>query len=748
MKRFFCLVGSGGLITAFCCSYLSVRQLRLLMIALFFLFGIICLIRSQWLRTCFSVSKSLILLFISSCLLINGLFIVKESYSYLPAIQFSGTEQRVSAVVNDIHLRSGGRYTYTLKAKQIGDKNVTFPFTFLCYSTKSLYVDYGDLVTMDVTFFEETDHDYFDSSRYNKGQNIYLTCYTDSYTGVISIEEEKGVLTRIFSNIQKLRHSLYDCIKEHLPQKSSSVLGAMILGFREDIPYPLEQDYIASGIIHLLAISGMHVLILSLFAEKIFLFLFRKLPVRKASFTCIGVTIVILFFLILSGMQSSALRSGIMMIVLQLGKLFYRKSDSLNSLFLAGLVIVLQNVYAIMDIGFLMSFSSSLGIILMNKPITEYLVRKLRVYSVSLRLLVENISISISATLFLMPFFIISFRCVSIVAPVTNLVGGILITPILALGFFVTLSSLFLPSEILNLLYSFEEFLLNLLNETATVFSQLPYSSIGMDYRELDLAWIGFIILTAAICFIGRYFHFSKQKLALCCAFGLLVCFSGAFGKLYLDSRYSLEIYFVGDGTTANCVLKSQGQTTVISPNDDDYIDEATASFLRKKGIHKVDNLILLYSSFRSYQDTVNLIQSIPVTNIFYLDHNLDAEFTLTRFQTDNTNLFPINDQLQEIQCGRDGNFSIQFRIISKAAALTISYENYELLFFGTANAALSSEAEILCLRGSDFSKMAGKNAHVVLLNSGKDAEQFENPAYLVPISYTFYNRDSSESFT
>ncbi len=742
MKRFFCLIGGGSLVTAFCCSYLTAAQLIGLICVLAFLFLLACLLRSHWIKARLSISKSVLLLFLGSTVLISGLFFAKEVFSYLPASALAGTEQIVTARVTDIGLRPGGRYTYAMKAEQISEEALPFPFTFYCYSSKSLFAELGDSVTLEVTFFEPTENDFFHSQRYYKGENIYLTGYADSYTGVKTIQQETDFITRCLSQLNKFRHSLYENINEFLPTKTASVLGAMILGFREDIPYSLEQDYIDSGIIHLLAISGMHVLILALFAEKLFHLLFRRIPVRQEAFSAIGVIIVVILFLFLSGMQVSALRSGIMMIVLQAGKLFYRKADSLNSLFLSGFVIVLQNVYAIMDIGFLMSFFSSLGIIVLSKPMTDFMMKKLGFYSLAFRQFVESVCISLSATVFLLPIFISSFRSFSLIAPATNLVGGVLVTPVLALGFPIVLGSAFLPQEILSLLFDLEGFLLTLLNETASAFAELPLPSIGFDYREIDLAWIFFFLTGTILFLLGKYLRFSRQKSALFLFLLLIFSLSSGYLSLYRNEKNSLEVYFVGDGTTANCILKSRGQVTVISPNDDDYIDEATCSFLRKKGLRRVDNLILLYPSFRAYQDTVNFIETVPVTNIFYPESNLNAEFTLTRYQKEETNLFPINDDLQEVRCGKDENFSIVFDIISGAVSLTVFFEENELLFFGTANASRDSEAVIRCLRGSDFSKASDQTENTVLLNPGKYAEEFEKAAYLHPVSFTFRSQN------
>lgn len=743
MKRFFCLIGGGSLITAFCCSHLPVTRQIQFVIVLASLFLLVCFLHQKWIKSHLPVSKTLLLFFLGSSMFTSGLFIAKEILCYLPVSEFSGTEQTVTARVTDIGLRSGNRYTYTLKAEQVADSNLSF--SFLCYSTKSLGVDFADRITLTVSFFEQEETDFFHSSRYYKGENILLTGSADPYTEVLLEEQKPGFLLRCFSQIQKFRLSLYDRFCQYLPDESASVLGAMLLGLQEDIPYPLEQDYIDSGIIHLLAISGMHVLILSLFTEKLFGFLLRKLPVRREAYTAIGVIATVVLFLLLSGMQVSAVRSGIMMIVLQAGKLFYRKADPLNSLFLSGLVIVLQNVYAIMDIGFLMSFLSSLGILLLSKPMAEFAVKRFQIYSFAFRQFVESVSVSLSATIFLLPVFLSSFRSLCLIAPVTNLVGGVLITPILALGFPIALCSPFLPEKVLSLLFAAEEFLLAMLNETASLFSSLPLPSIGMDYREIDLAWICFFILGIGLFFVGKYFLFSKQKWILSLFLLLFLCLSAAFLKIYFNGKNSLEVYFVSDGTTANCILKSEGQVTVISPNDDDYIDEATCSFLRKKGLRSVDNLILLYPSFRSYEDTLNFIGSIPVTNIFYPEMNLDAEFTLSKYRNYGTNLFPIRDDLYEVRCGNDGNFSVLFDFTSGAVSLTVCYDQNELLFFGTANASRSSEAAVRCLRGSDFSKAEEQPESTVLLNPGKDSGRFPKQAYLHPVSFTFQRSNPSE---
>ena len=78
----------------------------------------------------------------------------------------------------------------------------------------------------------------------------------------------------------------------------------------------------------------------------------------------------------ITGFTPSVVRSGVMITLTYCAMIFLRKSDGLNSLGFSGLVLTLFNPYTVADVGMLLSFSATLGILMWSKPISNYIVIK------------------------------------------------------------------------------------------------------------------------------------------------------------------------------------------------------------------------------------------------------------------------------------------------------------------------------------------------------------------------------------
>ena len=142
----------------------------------------------------------------------------------------------------------------------------------------------------------------------------------------------------------------------------------------------------------------------------------------------------VLFFVLLSGVGLSAVRAGCMVILMLVGRLFYRKVDSVNSLCCAGFFIVLCDIYAIMDVGLLMSFLSTLGILICATPLQKWVCRKLGLVSRMSEITVGTLSVTLSANLFLLPVYFFTFGSMSLVSPVVNLITAVTSSFIIVLG--------------------------------------------------------------------------------------------------------------------------------------------------------------------------------------------------------------------------------------------------------------------------------------------------------------------------
>lgn len=134
----------------------------------------------------------------------------------------------------------------------------------------------------------------------------------------------------------------------------------------------VRQDFRDSGISHLLAVSGTHIVILTGFV----MLLLRRLKGKIWIKNLIAAGFVF-FFMALTGFTPSVVRAGIMMLVVLFGGILRRQSDPLNSLGLSALLLTVPNPYAAAGIGLLMSFSATLGIILLAGRLDRAMVSRM-----------------------------------------------------------------------------------------------------------------------------------------------------------------------------------------------------------------------------------------------------------------------------------------------------------------------------------------------------------------------------------
>lgn len=165
-------------------------------------------------------------------------------------------------------------------------------------------------------------------------------------------------------NLQlKIKRILY----ENTDQYTSSICQALILGDKRGMDGDLYASISASGLAHVLAVSGLHITTL---AAAIY-FLLRKFKVNpKIAF--IIVTALTFFYSALCSFTASSLRAFIMCAVFSFASAFGRKRDNLSALSFAAILILLFRPTAIMEVGFLLSFFAVLGIFAFYSPFKRF----------------------------------------------------------------------------------------------------------------------------------------------------------------------------------------------------------------------------------------------------------------------------------------------------------------------------------------------------------------------------------------
>lgn len=219
---------------------------------------------------------------------------------------------------------------------------------------------------------------------------------------------------------ESFRSSVKEALLGNMNERNAYIAYAVLFGDQSGIDDEVDEVYRNSGIVHVLTVSGLHIA----FIVGALMLLLKLFKGNKFLSLAI-ISIVLLFYCYLCGFTPSVVRATIMAIVLLLSRICNRPYDGLNSLAIAGFVIVCFSPLSTVDVGFLMSFFCVMFILLLAKPFTKLLsfVMPRKVASV--------MAVSISAQIGILPFtasFFSSFNFLSVFA-------NLLVIPIFSIIF-------------------------------------------------------------------------------------------------------------------------------------------------------------------------------------------------------------------------------------------------------------------------------------------------------------------------
>jgi ComEC/Rec2-related protein len=147
---------------------------------------------------------------------------------------------------------------------------------------------------------------------------------------------------------------------KQLSENSRGVLIALLTGDRSFLSKSTKELFREAGVVHVLAISGMHVGVLYL----LFVFIFKKVLRLKGKTALFLIVIGIVFYAFLSGLSPSVVRATIMLLLIQFGSLLNSNVKTLNLVISAGWIMLVYEPFWIYDIGFQLSFSAVIGILI------------------------------------------------------------------------------------------------------------------------------------------------------------------------------------------------------------------------------------------------------------------------------------------------------------------------------------------------------------------------------------------------
>ena len=205
---------------------------------------------------------------------------------------------------------------------------------------------------------------------------------------------------------------------------------------------------------------------------------------------------MIVVFILVSGSSASVVRAGIMAIIVIISDMIFKKPDTLSSLAFSALLILIFNPYTIFDIGFIMSFGGTIGIILFNNKVANYLKSRIKRPNKLCDYIIDSFSVTASAQIILIPIMWYYFNTISIVSFLTNLLVGVLACVITIAGivtYFVGLINIPIASIISYPISLFIELIIQI----SRICSSIPFGNLTIPTPSISIIFIYYLFVAS-----------------------------------------------------------------------------------------------------------------------------------------------------------------------------------------------------------------------------------------------------------
>lgn len=264
---------------------------------------------------------------------------------------------------------------------------------------------------------------------YFKSHNAYFGAY-----GIenLTLTEREN---RSFSYyIDLMRDYVEKCFSHDFDNSTASVLIAILTGEKTFMESELYDSFKRSGVVHILAVSGMH---LSIWINLLGYYISFKGVKGKVG--GIFLILFVIFMMNFASFTGSVRRAGVMSLLYIAGKMLGKESDSLNNLGFACICVLFANPYAVYDVSFLLSVTATASIHIFALPLSKkllyYLPMKLKrgVVGSAVKAVTLTFLISIGVMIFTLPVCVWYFGGVSLASPFTNVLLFFVLAPLLVL---------------------------------------------------------------------------------------------------------------------------------------------------------------------------------------------------------------------------------------------------------------------------------------------------------------------------
>jgi competence protein ComEC len=273
-------------------------------------------------------------------------------------------------------VEKSGSYKAIMKVTQVNDGHGWRTATgnclvYLSKETASAGLKYGDLLLFlkkPVEVAPPSNPSQFDYKRWLRFNKIFDQVFLSGGDWKL-LDRRSGYLLSEFSF--SLQDKLLKIFSENfITGQEFAVLSALILGYEDDIGQETISAYAASGALHVLSVSGLHVGII--YVALNFFLGFLQYGRRERLLKSAIIILFLWFYALLTGLSPSVLRSATMLSFIVIGNMTRQHTNLCNTLAASAFFLLCLDPFLIMQVGFQLSYTAVLGIILLQPPIQAW----------------------------------------------------------------------------------------------------------------------------------------------------------------------------------------------------------------------------------------------------------------------------------------------------------------------------------------------------------------------------------------
>ncbi|MBQ7325797.1 MAG: ComEC/Rec2 family competence protein [Clostridia bacterium] len=446
----------------------------------------------------------------------------------------------------------------------------------------------GDRIALAIEFtaLSPIGDDWFDRYDYSQGLAFIAKGMDEDYRLLSHSDRTLSVRLETFRTFLRRQFYPYLSIEETGP------VSALLMGDRRYLSGELSQQFRNLGISHTLAVSGLHLGILC----GSLLWLLKKLRLPQMAKLPILLPLLLIYMVLVG--SPSVFRAGGMLLFTFLAYPAGRRRDPITSLFVTVAAICLLSPESVLDVGLLLSFFATYGILLIALP----LGRRIQSLPSLLRLPLSALAVTGAATLFTLPFSVWCFGEWSILSPLANLVLVPIVTLLLYLAPILLILSPFpplaaLPAQLIR-------GLIKLLGLAGDLFGGSDHLLLPLSYPTIQTMATIAIVLVTVLCLLPRT---RPLSLAVAVVFlGLAGGYCTIHANNLLDRQSVLPLTDVGN----DCLLVQAGTRTMLVDHSEggyDFLAEIIAAE-EDDPLVRVDALMLTHYHYRQISAVTYLL--------------------------------------------------------------------------------------------------------------------------------------------